>query len=213
MRPIAVGELFYRVATKAILATSFRPEMLLPGQLGVGSPGGTEPALFLLDEAIRGPNQAGYARVVSVDLHNAFNDVGRAAVAAAVATYAPELYKPASWAYTHNLPTPPTWNTPPVLHPIYHPAHTNQPYSSSVTEGLVHLPDSHSLAEEQEGLVDGEGLVYADDSRSQRLEGPIYPTPPSRRRAMERDGSPEVESPLKRARVGRPRNWAIVGGN
>ncbi|XMA16108.1 hypothetical protein WAI453_008899 [Rhynchosporium graminicola] len=57
VRPIAIGDLIYKVALKAILATSFRPSMLLPNQLGVGSIGGVEPIIFLLDDAIIGPNR------------------------------------------------------------------------------------------------------------------------------------------------------------
>ena len=56
VRPIAVGDLIYKVALKAILITSFRPSMLLPCQLGVSTPGGVEPIIFLLDEATNGPN-------------------------------------------------------------------------------------------------------------------------------------------------------------
>ena len=57
IRPIAVGDLIYRVALKAILTTSFRPEMLLPFQLGVNSPGGVEPIVYLLEDVISGPNK------------------------------------------------------------------------------------------------------------------------------------------------------------
>lgn len=99
IRPIAVGDLLYRVAFKAILRTSFRPEMLLPNQLGVSSAGGVEPAVFLLEEAITGPNKAGFKQIASYDLSNAFNSIGRTAIAAATAKYAPSFYKAAAWAY------------------------------------------------------------------------------------------------------------------
>ncbi|KAF5002548.1 hypothetical protein FGRMN_285, partial [Fusarium graminum] len=84
---------------KAILTTSYKPDMLLPFQLGVRSPGGVEPAIFLLQEAISGPNQANYKELASIDLENAFNSVDRASIAAAIATYAPTFYKAATWAY------------------------------------------------------------------------------------------------------------------
>lgn len=99
IRPIAIGDLIYRVATKAILTTSFQASMLLPNQLGVQSPGGVEPAIFLLQEAIAGQNKAGFQRLASIDLANAFNSVSRTAIAAAIATYAPAFYKTATWAY------------------------------------------------------------------------------------------------------------------
>ncbi|TXB98911.1 hypothetical protein FocTR4_00012312 [Fusarium oxysporum f. sp. cubense] len=101
VRPIAIGDLIYKVAMKAILMTSYRSEMLLPFQLGVNSPGGVEPAIFLLEEAILGPNSADFQQLVSIDLANAFNSVDRASIAAAVATYAPTFYKAAAWAYNN----------------------------------------------------------------------------------------------------------------
>jgi len=99
VRPIAIGDLVYRVAMKAILMTSYRPEMLLPFQLGVNSPGGVEPAIFLLEEAIIGKNSSNFQQAASIDLENAFNSVDRVAIAAATATYALTLYKAAAWAY------------------------------------------------------------------------------------------------------------------
>ena len=101
IRPIAIGDLLYRVAMKAILTSHFRPEMLLPCQLGVKSVGGVEPAIFLLEEAITGANKQNYKRIASLDLTNAFNSIGRTAISAAVARYAPTLYRATKWAYNH----------------------------------------------------------------------------------------------------------------
>ena len=84
---------------KAILLTSYNPSMLLPFQLGVNSPGGVEPAIFLLEEAIIGGNSANFQWLSSIDLANAFNSVGQPAIVAAVATYAPVFYRVAAWAY------------------------------------------------------------------------------------------------------------------
>ena len=100
IRPIAIGDLLYRVAMKAILTSHFRPDMLLPCQLGVKSVGGVEPAIFLLEEAIAGANKQNYKRIASLDLTNAFNSIGRTAISAAVAQYAPTLYRAARWAYS-----------------------------------------------------------------------------------------------------------------
>ena len=99
VRPIAAGDLIYKVALKAILTTTFRTNMLLPAQLGVNSKGGVEPAVFLLEEAITGPNKQQYKKIASLDLSNAFNSVGRTAIATAVAKYAPTFYRTAKWAY------------------------------------------------------------------------------------------------------------------
>ena len=73
--------------------------MLLPCQLGVKSPGGVEPAIFLLQDAISGPNAAKIRQIAALDLSNAFNSVTRTSIAAAVAKYAPAFYKATEWAY------------------------------------------------------------------------------------------------------------------
>jgi hypothetical protein len=72
--------------------------MLLPFQLGVSSPGDTEPAIFLLEEAISGPNQAGFSHLTSIDLVNAFNSGGRVSIASSIANFAPTFYKATTWA-------------------------------------------------------------------------------------------------------------------
>jgi hypothetical protein len=101
VRPIAIGDMIYRVALKAILTVSFRTEMLLPNQLGVNSAGGVEPAVFLLEEAISGNNSSKVEYIASLDLSNAFNTISRRAIASAVAKYAPTLYKATKWAYNY----------------------------------------------------------------------------------------------------------------
>lgn len=58
-----------------------------------------EPAVFLLAEAIEGPNVANIGAIASVDLANAFNDIARPAMAAGIAKYAPTLYRAAAWSY------------------------------------------------------------------------------------------------------------------
>lgn len=101
IRPIAIGDMLYRVALKAILTTSFKPAMLLPNQLGVNSKGGVEPAIFMLEEAISGVNEYNIQRIASLDLSNAFNSISRTSIASAVATYAPTLYRASKWAYNN----------------------------------------------------------------------------------------------------------------
>jgi len=101
IRPIAVGDMIYRVALKTILTSSFQTEMLLPNQLGVNSAGGVEPAVFLLEEAISGNNSSKIEYIASLDLSNAFNTISRRAIASSVATYAPTLYRATKWAYNN----------------------------------------------------------------------------------------------------------------
>jgi hypothetical protein len=98
VRPIAVGELIYRLVAKVLLRKLFATDQLAPFQLGVQSPGGVEPIIHLLRHAADG-NLKGYTHVCSADFQNAFNSVSRKAVSAATIMYAPEFYKPARWAY------------------------------------------------------------------------------------------------------------------
>jgi hypothetical protein len=156
VRPIAIGDLIYRVALKAILTTGYRPGMLLPNQLGVNSLGGVEPALFLLQDAIKGSNKHGIQRIASLDLQNAFNTISRPAIAAAVAKYAPGLYKTAAWAY----------NRPSLL---VTPGGTVLASAEGVRQGDPIAPLLFSLALRptlealQQALLDAKFIVYLDD--------------------------------------------------
>jgi hypothetical protein len=100
VRPLAVGELFYRLAGKTLLASSFDPTVsLLPSQLGVGTKGGVEPMLRVLARAIAGTLPDRYSHYATIDLTNAFNLMDREAMAMAVAKHAPQLWQAARWAY------------------------------------------------------------------------------------------------------------------
>ena len=61
--------------------------MLLPCQLGVSTPGGVEPIIFLLDEAISGSSTLKTQQIASLDLVNAYNRIGRTSIASAVAKF------------------------------------------------------------------------------------------------------------------------------
>ena len=101
LRPIAVGELFYRVATKTILNTAFKSDFLLPNQLGVGSKGGVEPIIRLVDRALVGSLPTRYQYLISLDCANAFNTIDRADIASSLRKHAPTLYRLAKWAYNN----------------------------------------------------------------------------------------------------------------
>lgn len=103
VRPIAIGDLIYKVALKAILITTFKLLMLLPYQLGVSTLGGVELIIFLLEEAISGANTLKTQQIVSLDLVNAYNRIGRILIAFAVVKYALILYRAAKWAYNQPL--------------------------------------------------------------------------------------------------------------
>ena len=104
IRPIAVGELIYRLSMKVILRHFSKPSMLLKNQFGVGSPGGVEPVIYAIEKALDGTLPKRYAHLVSLDFSNAFNTLNRSSLASAINSYAPTLLKTARWAY--NEPSP-----------------------------------------------------------------------------------------------------------
>ena len=99
VRPLGVGELIYRLAMKAILAVGFSGHGLLPSQFGVGTPGGVEPLLRLIERAVDGSLPVRFDHLADVDLRNAFNEVDRTHMADEVRRHCPGLYRAAKWAY------------------------------------------------------------------------------------------------------------------
>ena len=92
IRPLAVGEIIYRLATKTICRAT-TPD-LLPYQLGVGTTGGVEPAIEYIRHAAQ--SQA----VLTIDLQNAFNSMSRQFLFEGVEKWAPDLQRTFSWAYS-----------------------------------------------------------------------------------------------------------------
>ncbi|UOH81738.1 hypothetical protein LQV05_004418 [Cryptococcus neoformans] len=81
VRPIAVGELIYRLCAKAILRSYFHTDFLLPYQLSVKSPGGVEPIVRAAERALEGSLGAEYTHLASLGATNAFNRVDRKVMA------------------------------------------------------------------------------------------------------------------------------------
>ena len=105
IRPIACGELFYRICMKFLLKVVDHVMALLPKQLGVGSPGGVEPMVELLEmERDRVLGGEASRKVICLDMSNAFNSISRAVIAEATFIHAPQLYRLTKWAYGE--PTP-----------------------------------------------------------------------------------------------------------
>jgi len=99
LRPIAVGDLLYRLVTKVLLRHHFKPDWLLPTQFGVGTKGGVEPVIRTIQRAMDDDLDHAYNTLTSLDFTNAFNTVDRRDVARALKEYAPSLYRTAKWAY------------------------------------------------------------------------------------------------------------------
>ena len=96
IRPIAIGEHFYRIAAK-VLARNFRSSGdLAPYQLGVGTAGGVEPIVWKVQKTVEGNENGSF---VFLDLANAFNTMDRGHLATALRTHNPRLYRAARWAY------------------------------------------------------------------------------------------------------------------
>ncbi len=96
LRPFGVGEIIYRLASKAILRHSFRPDWLLPFQFGVGTKGGVEP----VTRAVQGALDWSLLHSPRLPrLHQRFQHGSRSDVARAVRQHAPTLYRASKWAY------------------------------------------------------------------------------------------------------------------
>ena len=100
VRPIAIGELIYRLCTKAILRHSFRPDCLSTCQFGVGTRSGVEPVIRAVQRAMDGTFEGEeFTHVTSLDFSNAFNSLSRSDMAKAIKRHASGLWKVAKWAY------------------------------------------------------------------------------------------------------------------
>ena len=99
VRPIAVGELFYRIAAKVILKACYQRGMLLRNQLGVMSVAGVEPIVRLWERAYGDDSDRPFSHGVQLDCKNAFNTLDRRAMANAIRTHAPAFWESAKWAY------------------------------------------------------------------------------------------------------------------
>ena len=104
IRPIATGEVFYRLAMRVVL-THLGPQCsigLLPTQFGVGTPGGTEPIIRAVEHVHTGTLPHTY--VTTLDFSNAYNSVHRSAISAAVFHRYYRLYNLVRWAYGEPSP-------------------------------------------------------------------------------------------------------------
>jgi len=99
VRPIAVGELLYRLIGKVLLKQYFKADMLLPCQFGVGSKGGVEPIARLVQRALDKDLPQVFSHLTSLDFSNAFNTINRRDLAQGLKEFAPSLYRAGRWIY------------------------------------------------------------------------------------------------------------------
>ncbi|MEL6449579.1 MAG: reverse transcriptase domain-containing protein [Pseudomonadota bacterium] len=117
IRPIAIGEAWYRFAMLCALVAVGRDigMALAPLQVGVGTSGGVEAVAHAVRNALdTDPDHI----ALSLDIQNAFNSVCRKAVLQEVRAHAPSLLPVVQWAYgkptnLHVLGAPD--GTPPIL--------------------------------------------------------------------------------------------------
>jgi len=104
VRPIAGGEVIYRVCAKALLAKNFRADMVAPSQLGVGSSGGVEPIIRLLQLAVDDQLGKKYSHIADLDFWNAFNALHRKLMANGARDFSPELFSAIKFSYRAATP-------------------------------------------------------------------------------------------------------------
>ena len=94
VRPIAIGEVFYRLAMKVVLEVV--EVKLATFQFGVKTNLGVEPIIHYFRKFCSD------GTVISIDLANAFNACTRQSILKAVKKYSPELLTVFEWAYGHH---------------------------------------------------------------------------------------------------------------
>ena len=99
VRPIAIGESLTRIAAQWCLV-AWKDEIdrsLLPCQYGVGNPGGVEPVVFAIMDAITERRVEG---AFSLDFSNAFNSISRHRIREAIQLFLPKLLPLANYLYS-----------------------------------------------------------------------------------------------------------------
>lgn len=102
VRPIAIGEMFYRIAAKSILHSVALSSATDAMQFGAAGRGGVEPVIYRLQQLCDGDFDDGITGVSSLDFSNAFNSLNRFTLASSVYRHCPELYCCTEWAYGHH---------------------------------------------------------------------------------------------------------------
>ncbi|KAL0238670.1 hypothetical protein GEMRC1_012146 [Eukaryota sp. GEM-RC1] len=87
IRPIAVGELFYRISAKVLLEKVNTDYLISSNQFGVKVPGGAETVIH----SIRGQLGKNYSHCIQFDISNAFNEADRSKLVEAVSNHCPRL--------------------------------------------------------------------------------------------------------------------------
>jgi hypothetical protein len=99
IRPIAISEVIYRFVTKVVVRHLDLLSSVLPNQFGVGTKGGVEPIISIVNSALQHEAIGHFTHLTTLDATNAFNTIDRSIIASSCAKHAPQLLKAAKWAY------------------------------------------------------------------------------------------------------------------
>jgi hypothetical protein len=94
IRPIAVGEIWYRLAATSISYACRVENDLLPNQFGVGTSGGVEPLVHLIKAAVKTGSS-----IIQLDLKNAFNMASRLGLRGSIIKHNKKLCPFFDWSY------------------------------------------------------------------------------------------------------------------
>ena len=103
VRPIAVGEIFRRLASRLCcqFARPFLSDFFLPfGQVGVGIPGGLEAAIHAVRHSLSQFGNDEPLALLKIDMKNAFNECNRSAFLDGVCKEFPEISPWVYWCYS-----------------------------------------------------------------------------------------------------------------
>ena len=93
VRPIAVGLVWRRLASKIIMSTLHETceDLFNPNQLGVGTPKGAEAAIHAIRAYVENPKIEDQV-ILKIDFRNAFNCISRKVIMEKVREHTPQIY-------------------------------------------------------------------------------------------------------------------------
>ena len=123
IRPISVGELFFRIASKSILRSIRTKNDLLPLQFGVNTPGGVEPIIYKCENILKSTSNTtttsssfSIKGIGIIDFRNAFNTISRDIILQSIKENNPTLQRFFNWSYGISAPLVLSNNNSSIIH-------------------------------------------------------------------------------------------------
>ena len=104
LRPIAVGEMFYRLGIRFALEELNVRQYMGVRQFGCGTPGGVEPVIEMMQQLVDACTPEYKFTAHLLDIENAYNRVKRSFLASTIRKNAPQLFRLAKWLYNSRTP-------------------------------------------------------------------------------------------------------------